>query len=551
METYSQTKIQDWLSLFLRGILVVGFLILLARLIDLQIIKGGYYRKLAEENRIRRIPILAPRGRILARGGEVLVDNREVKKKVVFGRDGYEKREVSSDTPREEIFSEWSREYKFAGKLAHITGFLGESEEGEVGKIRGECPQKGIRKLGDLVGKTGLEREYECVLSGIDGEELVEVDSLGRKVRILGRREAVSGEDIKTNIDLGLQEEVVKIFEAAKIPEGKRGVVIVTDVRGEVLAFYSSPSFDPNLFGKKDKVSEVKRYLEDKNLPLFNRVISGRYHPGSTFKPIVAIAGLEEGKIDGNFVYEDPGVITIKTLYGDFSFSNWYYNQYGRREGAIKLPRAIARSTDTFFYKVGEMVGVEKLVEWSAKFGLDKATGIDLPGEIEGLIPSPSWKVKVKGERWFLGNTYHMSIGQGDIALTPVGLNSAIAAIANGGELCTPRVVGRGECRILGIKRENIDLVRQGMTEACSTGGTGFTFFDFSDKHPGVRVACKTGTAETDDGKEPHAWFTAFAPSDSPEIVATVMIENGGEGSRTAGPIARGIFDYWFSRSGN
>jgi penicillin-binding protein 2 len=203
----------------------------------------------------------------------------------------------------------------------------------------------------------------------------------------------------------------------------------------------------------------------------------------------------------------------------------------------------MARSTDTFFYKLGEFVGVEKLKGWGHKFGLDEPTGVDLPQEVAGLVPSPEWKLKVRGERWFLGNTYHMSIGQGDIALTPIGINTAISAIASGGELCRPKVRQQApqECTDLGMSDKTIMLVKEGMKRACSSGGTGFTFFDFQ-----IPTGCKTGTAETGDGETTHAWFVAFAPVDFPEIVATVLVEKGGEGSSVAGPIAREIFDYWF-----
>ena len=199
------------------------------------------------------------------------------------------------------------------------------------------------------------------------------------------------------------------------------------------------------------------------------------------------------------------------------------------------------------------MEGINGLDKWANKFGLADPTGIDLPGEVAGLVPSPEWKEKVKGEQWFLGNTYHMSIGQGDIALTPIALNQAIASIANGGLFCQPSILASQDsksdekCREIGIEKENIDLVKAGMSGACSTGGTGFTFFDFEQTNPRhIKVACKTGTAETGVNDKSHAWFTVFAPINSPEIVATVLVEEGGEGSSVAGPIARAIFDYYF-----
>jgi penicillin-binding protein 2 len=560
MEKLSTTKVQSWLLWFLRGLLILGYFVLLGRLADLQLIRGEYYKVLAEGNRIRRVPIVAARGRILSRGGEVLVGNRKIKKRVLFEpEEGYLKSQDIQGASEEEIITEWERDYLFDSQLAHISGYLGEVDEEEVGKIRARCPGKGPRRIGSYTGRNGLEQQYDCTLAGIDGEELVEVDSRGSRVRTLGRKEPLDGTDIKTTIDIGLQQRIAKLIsEEAEMPTGRRGAVIVTDLKGEVLALYSSPSYDPNAFIESD-TEYVTEILNDESLPLFSRVIGGRYHPGSTYKPVVAIAALEEEKIDEHFTYEDTGKITIKTIYGDFSYANWYFTQYGGTEGEINLERAITRSTDTFFYKIGELVGIDKLHKWSGKFGLDKPTGIDIPGEVAGLIPSRKWKEDVKGERWFLGNTYHMSIGQGDIALTPIALNSAISAIANNGDYCPPHIkdlngLSGSRCRSIGIDEKSINLVNKGMIGACKSGGTGYTFFDFSEKY-GFDVACKTGTAETDDvSEDTHAWFTAFTPDfmdwdeelEGKEIVVTVLVEKGGEGSKVAGPIARKIFDYWF-----
>jgi penicillin-binding protein 2 len=533
METLAATKSQSWLSWFLRGLLLLGFLILVSRLVELQLIKGDYFRAIAEGNRIRRIPIRAARGKILARGGEVLVGNKEVKEKIEFNAEaGFIKVKDISEALPEDIITEWERDYPLGEKFAHVGGYLGEVSEEEVGKIDPECPEKGPRKLGGLVGRSGLEEQYDCILSGIDGEELVEVDTQGRKVRVLGKKEPVAGTDLKTSIHFGLQQKTSQLLG------DKKGAIIITDTKGAVLALFSSPSFDPNIFLKKDNSDKINALLNNPDLPLFNRAIGGQFHPGSVFKPVVAVAALAEGEIDKDYVFEDPGVITIDK----FSYANWYFTQYGKTEGKIGLVRAIARSTDTFFYKMGEMVGISKLVEWTERFGLDKKTGIDLPGEIAGLVPSPQWKQKVKGESWFLGNTYHMSIGQGDLAVTPVELNTATNVIASYGMYCPPRIAQEVSCTDLKLTKLNVELVNQGMQEACSQGGTGFTFFDFEPK-----VACKTGTAETNEDGKTHAWFTVFAPADFPEIVATVLVERGGEGSSVAGPIARSIFDYWFN----
>ena len=522
------------LSWVLRLVLIAIFAILLARLIELQVIKGGYYRNLSEGNRIRRVTISAPRGKILARGGETLVDNKQVEKEIVFNPEsGYEKVDANGIKLSDSVIVEAVRTYPLGEAFAHVSGYLGKVDENEIGKVNPKCVEKGIVKADSLVGRSGLEEYYDCVLRGVDGEELIEVDSMGRKVRVLGRRDPIPGTDIKTSIDFGLQK-----FVAGQLPDVK-GAVVVTDSKDEILALYSSPSYDPNLFIEASEGDKLKKILDSTNFPLFNRAISGRYHPGSTFKLIVAISALEDKVIDKNYTFDDTGRIVLQTPYGTYTYNNWYFT--------------LTRSTDTFFYKLGEMEGINGLDKWANKFGLADPTGIDLPGEVAGLVPSPEWKEKVKGEQWFLGNTYHMSIGQGDIALTPIALNQAIASIANGGLFCQPSILASQDsksdekCREIGIEKENIDLVKAGMSGACSTGGTGFTFFDFEQTNPRhIKVACKTGTAETGVNDKSHAWFTVFAPINSPEIVATVLVEEGGEGSSVAGPIARAIFDYYF-----
>ena len=486
---------------------MLGGVILAARLSEFSIIKGSYFRALAEGNRIRRVPITAARGKIIARGGEEIVGTRADQ-----------------------------REYFLGSGAAHLTGYLGEVDEDEVGKIDGSCPQKGPHRLGQLVGRSGLEQQYDCRLRGIDGEELVEVDTRGRKVRIIGTKESVAGQDLKTHIDFRLQKKLAEVMEETK------GAAVIIDGKGQVLALYSSPSFDP---------TDVAKSVEDRQLPLFNRVIGGAYHPGSVFKLVTATAALEEGKIDRDFVYLDTGSEVVKAdptaqIPQDYVYTNWYFTQYGRTEGEINLARALTRSTDTFFYKAGELVGVDALVSWAQKFGLGEATGIDLSGEISGLIPSPKWKMRVKGERWFLGNTYHMAIGQGDLALTPLAVNMMTSVIANRGKLCPPTIAGDTSCSDLAIDKDNIAFIKEGMIGVCQAGGTAFPFFDFEAKS-GVSVACKTGTAETEEEDKTHAWFTVFGPADNSELVMTVLVEKGGEGSAVAAPIARQVFDFYFN----
>ncbi len=539
--------------------MVVFFIILFGKLAEVQIIKGDYYRTLAENNRIRRIPIPAPRGRILASTGIALADNVAYKEKVLMEGGAVKLTRDLTNAAPDEIVTNYKRVYALGEKFAHGTGYLSVVSDKEVNTVDARCPEKGIRESGDLVGVSGLEEEYDCILRGTMGEKLVEVNTLGERVRILAIKNPVAGQDIKTSIDYDLQENLGSIFSQAppdtpanKNASTKKGAAIVTDANGRILAFYSAPSYDPNLLiestDPEDKTdgTTVTALLKSPDLPFFNRVIGGTFHPGSVYKPLVALAALEEGVINKSFTYTDTGVVEVN----GFSYRNWYFTEYGRTEGQIGLKHALARSTDTFFYKIGEATGPDNIAKWSGTFGLDKPTGIDIPGEKKGLIPTPEWKQKTIKEPWFLGNTYNMSIGQGDVSVTPIELNTYIAAIAEDGKICQPSFVLSGNpiCNQIQISRENVDFVKEGMIAACSDGGTGYTFFDFPSKFNGINVACKTGTAEVGTDGIPHAWFTFFAPASKPQIIVTVLYEKGGQGSSVAGPVARKIADYYFTK---
>lgn len=519
----------------LKLILFVAGALLFARLAELTLIKGSYFRALAEDNRIRRVAIDAPRGLIKARGGEILADNEEIKKTVHFdAKEGYKKVETTDTTPSDEVLTEWKRKYPLGPIAGHITGYIGEVGVNEVGKADPGCVEKGVRSLGTLVGKFGLEQQYECRLRGKPGEELVEVDIKGEKIRTVGRLSPTPGEDVTTTIDYGLQKRV------ALDMQGSIGAAVVTDTRGQILAFYTSPSFDPAIFTDKSKEAQLTEVLNDKKLPLFNRATTGTYHPGSIFKLITSVAGLESGTITPAYEYDDTGSIKIN----EFSYSTWYFTQYGKTEGKINLVRALARSTDTFYYKLGEMVGVDTLAKWADEFGVGHKTNVDLPAESSGLLATPEWKQKTLGERWFLGNTYHMSIGQGDMLVTPLQANILTSVIANGGFLCNPHFIlsTKETCKKLAISDATLATVTEGMKGACAPGGTAYPFFDFTPT-----VACKTGTAETGEKDVTHAWFTMFGPVENPEIVVTILVEKGGEGSKVAAPIAKSILHYWFN----
>lgn len=522
----------------LGGILSFVFLILLGRLFQLQILQGKENRLLADTNRIQKIRLEAPRGMILDRHGEVLATNEPqylVKDRAIKREEALSIQAENKDADLKIYFQ---RYYRFGDVFGHVLGYLGEVTKEEL--LERKFGFKGYF-VGSLIGRLGVEREYEEILRGQAGSETVEVNTAGGIVRRIGEILPKPGKSITLALDQKLQE-----VAAREMGKRKGAIVASNPQNGEILLLYSSPSFDPNLFLKKDDQGEISKIINDEeNQPLLNRVISGIYPPGSTFKIVTSVAGLEEGKITPDTLINDPGVIVVN----DYKYANWYFTQYGRTEGEINLVRAITRSTDTYFYKVGEWVGVDNLVKWARKFNLDKQFGLDLPAESAGFIATPEWKEKNRGEKWFLGNTYHLAIGQGDVSLTPLGVNLMTAVVANGGKLCRPRMLRidaentpyQTECQDLGIEKEYLEVIKKGMIGVCFTGGTGWPFFSFEP-----RVACKTGTAETGDGKTSHAWFTVFAPADDPQIVLTVLVEKGGEGSSVAAPIAKEILKEFF-----
>jgi len=522
----------------LEGFLVFLFLILFGRLFQLQILQGRENRLLADTNRIQKTIVDSPRGLLLDRHGEILAGNKPI---YLFGDKEISREEALNLQAKQadaDLAIIFRRKYNLGKDFAHLIGFLGEVTDKELREEK--LGLKGYL-LGDLIGRLGLEAEYEEILVGQKGSEGVEVDTNGRAIRRMSQVLPIPGKSLTLSVDKKLQ----KVAREA-MGERKGAVVATNPQNGEILLLYSSPSFEGDIFLDKKKQDEVVKLIKDEeNRPLLNRVISGIYPPGSTFKIVTSIAGLEEGKITPEMLVNDPGVLEVN----NFKFANWYFTQYGRTEGEINLARAITRSTDTYFYKVGEWLGAEKLIAWTKKFNLDETFGIDLPGEIPGFIADPAWKEKFRKEGWFLGNTYHLAIGQGDISLTPLGVNLMTSVIASGGKLCKPRVLRIGaentpykeECRSLGIKKEYLEVVKKGMIGACSPGGTGWPFFDFKP-----RVACKTGTAEISDDKSTHAWFTVFAPADNPGIVLTVLVEKGGEGSAVAAPIAKEILREYF-----
>ena len=414
---------------------------------------------------------------------------------------------------------------------AHVLGY--------TSVVQGDEVKKGQSKV-QAVGRLGLEQNYNDFLTGKPGGKLIEVDARERKVSILGERAAVGGRNIYSTIDLPLQKIAYELLAQHTQSVGtKKGAVVAQNPQtGEILALASSPSFDPEDIGKS--VSDLEK-------PFFNRATQGSYPPGSIFKIVTALAGLDSGLIDENTQIEDVGEFEL----GSSKFSNWFFNQYGKRDGVLKIQKAIARSNDIFFYRVAEKVGLETLRRMAIKLGFGQKTGIDLPAEAVGLVPDEVWKKSAYGQDWFLGDTMHMGIGQGFLLATPIQINMATSYMASG-KLMKPYLVSKidGESgsavnlgsKVLGqdlVSRANFDLVRSGMRDACRVGGTGAPFFNAP-----YEVGCKTGTAEKTLGN-PHAWFTVFAPFDKPTIAVTILIEDGGEGSVVAAPVAREIINWW------
>lgn len=517
----------------LLAIIAIGWLG--SRAFFLQIILGGVSATWAEGNRIEVRRIAADRGVIKDGKGVILARN-------TLSKDG-----------------KTIREYPQKEELSHVTGYVGEVAAEELvnpGEDDGIMP-------GSIIGKMGVEKTADGILRGQEGEELVEVNANGELIRVIGRKEPVPGRAVKLSVEADLNKRIAEVLKEREAETGKeiKGSVVVTEVKtGRVLGLLSYPMFDANVFSGAEgegKYKNVQEVLSDNdNKPIFNRAIAGVYPPGSIYKLVTATAGLSEGKINRETLIKDTGEIKV----GDYRFGTWNFDQQGRVEGELNVVKGLARSNDIFFYRVGEMVGVEALRSWSKKLGLGSRTGIDLTGEAAGLIPDPLEKERSTGERWFLGNTYHMSIGQGDLLATPLQMNRVTAA-AISSRWCKPTVIDgsdkteNGSCLELNISPENRELIYEGMREACQSGGTAFTFFDFA-----VPVACKTGTAQhggADD--EPHAWITVVIPriredgnysrSDYENgIVLTVMLEAIGEGSQEAGPVATRIGGYLLER---
>ncbi|OGV95577.1 hypothetical protein A2W24_06795, partial [Microgenomates group bacterium RBG_16_45_19] len=528
------TRLRVWPFLSLT---VVMMTILVARLTQLTVVEGAYQRSAADENRLVGVRLMAPRGVLLDRRGQTLVRNVPFYKRQVPGTTVHEAKfepltkdeviKLALAGSGERVVSDITREYICGRACASVLGYTGEVTKTELNELGREYA------LGDSLGKAGLEKVYERRLRGLPGMDIWEVGADGQIVRAIGQTTSQAGQDVQLTLDRGLQD---KLYQALA---GYKGAVVAqVPQTGEVLALVSTPAFDPN---------QIAVSLTEADEPFFNRALGGAYPPGSVFKIVTAVAALESGAINRETLLEDSGEIVI----GPYRYGNWLFEQYGRTEGSINLVRAIQRSNDVFFYQAGERTTAEKIAEWARLFGFDSAYELAGFGAVAGTIPDPAWKEKVKGERWFLGNTYHMAIGQGDVLVTPLQINRMMGAIAANGVLC-PVVLAKDEgqgsgCQQLNLAPSTLEIIKEGLTLACQPGGTGVPFFDST-----IKVACKTGTAQ--QGSEaalPHAWFTVYAPAENPSIVLTVMLEHAGQGSEVAAPIAKIALDYWWQTEGN
>ena len=573
------------------SILCVGFFILLWRLFDLTIVRGHEYRTLSDGNRTRELTRHAPRGILRDRTGKPLVENIPYYRLIKPCEDSGVGECVESLTQEEgENISQkgmvpgtflevdYQRKYTLPVALSTVLGYMGELTEKE---LKDEYYSLRLYRRGDRVGRTGTEAVFEDKLRGRDGKELVEVDARGTILRTLGRDKEIPGQDVILSIDAELEKAAADAF-----PPGEKGAVVVSrPATGEILALYSAPSFDLNEFATGLSQSDYDKLVSDPDQPMFDRAIGGVYPPGSTYKLVTSLAALEEGAIKRETLVDDVGVLTI----GPFRFPNWYFQQYGKTEGMVDVVKALERSNDIFFYKAGEWLGITKLAKWSRLVGVGKPLGIELGGEASGLMPDPEWKKNrfsteedklARNGEWYLGDTYHLSIGQGYLLTTPLQVNTWTNVVANRGAVCTPTIqkadsTGKKASRCKEIvvkKKDTIDLITAGMRKACEPGGTGWPLFNFGLNATGsasfvsIPTACKTGTAEFGHPKNfTHAWFTVFAPipeesagpatesnqkriTGDPEISITVLVEAAGEGSTVAAPVAKKILEEWFGR---
>lgn len=452
-----------------------------------------------------------------------------------------------NDYPSFVVTKDTKRIYSSIPGLSHILGYTGKISEEE---LKDATDYSSTSKM----GKAGVEKYYESTLRGKTGTEELEVDSSGRVQRTLSTNAATPGNNLVLSVDTRLQNAAVSSLQQAFIDnKTEKGVAIAMNPQdGSILAFASLPSYDNNLFASGITQTQYSALLQDKNKPLLNRITSGTYPSGSVLKPIVAAAALQENTITSSTKLDtSAGAIKI----GQWVFPDW------KVHGTTDVRGAIAESNDIFFYALGggykniKGLGIERLDNWLKKFGFGSPTGIDLPSESSGLVPDDAWKRKNQKEPWYIGDTYHLSIGQGYFLSTPLQVAVATSAIANNGDLVVPHLVSKivdNNGNILKkidkqvtksalVSSSNLQAVREGMRQAVTTGSA------FKLRDLPFTSAAKTGTAQFGDNTFSHAWFTAFAPYENPEIAVVVMLESGGQGSTASAPVAKTILETYFA----
>ncbi len=583
--------------------LAAVLVIVLARAAQVQIARNAYYVRQAEGNRSRVVWVPSERGVMYDRNGIPLVRNiPDFSVSVVpadLPKEGEERRAVIarlSDViavPPQDIEAKIAEFAKYPTAAVTVSGTLTHEQAVlasiEAARIPGVSLDTGMRReylaaadapalshvLGfegrvtqadldaggeelfptDFVGKTGLEKTYEDTLRGAYGRRRVEVDALGRQKKVIAEEDGTPGKNLVLAIDLDLQKTAESALrDALKKAGRKRGSVIAMNPKtGEILALVSEPAFDNNLFAKGISTEDYRKLADDPDHPLFPRAVAASLPAGSTFKIVVGAAAIQEKVVTAATTFLSTGGIAVDKWF----FPDWKAGGHGPTD----IAKAIAESVNTYFYVVGGGkddfvgLGVARIAEYARKFGIGQPLGIDLPNEGAGFIPSKEWKESAKGERWYVGDTYHLAIGQGDLLVTPLQIAAATAVIANGGALVRPHVVNAvtaddgsrviKETEVLNphvVDKDAVNAVRRGMRAAVTQG---------SARSLGglpVAVAAKTGTAQWHSNKQPHAWFTSFAPYDDPELVVTVSVEEGNEGSSTAAPVARAIYESRYKR---
>lgn len=591
-------------------VMLVGFGLLLGRMYQLQIGEHERFRTLADDNRQAFVPIAPHRGQIFDVRGEALarnvrtytleLDPAQVKdvegtiarlSEVVrieesdhkrFLRQMRDQRGLGSVVIRQhlsdeevarfvakkfafpgvEVQARLIREYPQAEVTAHVVGYLGRINAQEQERLEAEG-LTGIYRGTESIGKEGVEAQYERLLHGTPGWELLEVNAAGRAVRLLGRQEAVRGRDLVLTIDARLQRFVLEAFA------GRRGAFVALDPRdGGVIAMVSSPSFDPNLFLGGLTQADWERLALSDDKPLFNRALRGTYPPGSTFKPFMAMLGLASGSRQPGQRFDRQGM---------FEYSGVrLYDRKRNCQSGVDLHRALAFSCNVYFYSLGNELGIDAISAFMEQLGFGRRTGIDLPGEAAGVLPSREWKRQrfnqANQQQWFGGETLSTAIGQGYNAYTPLKMAHALSILVNGGVIRKPHVLAASIDPLTGeripvvgevtgfvkLDPAHVDAVLRAMVDGARIGTSARAFAGAA-----YSLGGKTGTAQvfslqgrkydpdaTDEDLLDHSWFIAFAPAEEPRIVAALIVENGGPGGRTAAPLMRQIFDYHFSVAG-